>query len=111
MDSQECVTESVFLRAGIAQIVVAHAYGIAVDDIRAARRGVPQTALARQVAMYLTHVVFSIRVSDVARSFGRDRSTCFHAIQKVEDLRDDPELNRMLGWLETTLRGVAGETS
>ncbi|MEI9995749.1 MAG: helix-turn-helix domain-containing protein [Rhizomicrobium sp.] len=94
------------LRAGMTQLVVAHAYGVPLDAIRARSRGVGRAARARQIAMYLTHVVFSMTMADVARGFGRDRSTARHAIQRVEELREDPELNRTLGWLEATLRGV-----
>ena len=95
------------LRAGMTQIVVAHAYGVTIDELRAPKRGARRAALARQVAMYLAHVVFSMNMASVARGFGRDRSTAFHAIQRVEEMREDPELNRTLGWLEATLRGVA----
>ncbi len=94
------------LRAGMTQIVVAHAYGVPLDDIRAPSRGAKQAALARQVAMYLAHIVFAMSMTHVARGFGRDRSTACHAIQRVEAMREDPELNRTLGWLEATLRGV-----
>jgi chromosomal replication initiation ATPase DnaA len=95
------------LRAGMTQIVVAHAYGIPLDDLRGPSRGGPKAAHARQIAMYLAHIVFAMSLSAVARGFRRDRSTARHAIQRVEELREDPELNRTLGWLEATLRGVA----
>ncbi len=95
------------LRAGMTQIVVAHAYGVPLDDIRAPARGAKQAALARQIAMYLAHIVFAMSVSAVARGFRRDPTTVRHAIQRVETMREDPELNRTLGWLEATLLGVA----
>ena len=95
------------LRAGMTQIVVAHAYGVPLDDLRAQSRGAKQAALARQIAMYLAHIVFAMSIRDVARGFRRDYTTCRHAIQRVEELREDPELNRTLGWLEATLRGLA----
>ncbi len=97
------------LRAGMAQIVVAHAYGVELSDIRARSRGESRAARARQIAMYLAHVVFSMTVAEVARGFGRNRSTALYAIQRVEALREDPELNRRLGWLEATLRGAVGQ--
>jgi chromosomal replication initiation ATPase DnaA len=99
------------LRAGMTQIVVAHAYGVPLDDIRAPSGGAKQAALARQIAMYLAHIVFAMSVREVAQGFGRDRSTACHAIQRVEAMRDDPELNRTLGWLEATLRGVVEQRS
>ena len=94
------------LRTSMTQIVVAHAYGVTLDDLRSPSR-VGHIALARQVAMYLAHIVFSMSMTEVGRGFGRDRSTACHAIQRVEAMRDDPELNRTLGWLEATLRVVA----
>ena len=99
------------LRAGMTQIVVAHAYGVPLDELRAPSRGAKQAALARQIAMYLAHIVFAMSMTAVARGFGRDRSTCCHAIQRVEAMREDPELNRTLGWLEATLRGVSEQRS
>ena len=99
------------LHAGMTQIVVAHAYGVPLDDLRAASRGAPQAALARQIAMYLVHIVFALNITAVARCFGRDPSTAFHAIQRIEAMREDPELNRTLGWLEATLRGMTVQRS
>jgi chromosomal replication initiation ATPase DnaA len=94
------------LRASMTQIVVAHAYGVTLDELRAPSRSRSQIALARQIAMYLAHVVFSMSLAEVARGFGRDRSTACHAVQRVEAMRDDPELDRTLVWLEGTLRIV-----
>jgi chromosomal replication initiation ATPase DnaA len=98
---------SIPLCAGVTQILVAQAYGIALDEIRAASRRNSEAAFARQIAMYLAHIVFSLSIGDVARAFARDRSTVCHAIQRVEALRDDPDLDCTLGWLETLLRAIA----
>lgn len=100
-------SESRPLCAGVTQILVAQAYGVALDEIRAVTRRNSQAAFARQIAMYLAHVVFSLSIGEVAKAFARDRSTVCHAIQRVEALRDDPDLDRTLGWLETLLRAVA----
>ena len=95
------------LCAGVTQILVAQAYGVTLDEIRAATRRTSQAALARQISMYLAHVVFSMSIGGIAQAFARDRSTVCHAIQRVEAMRDDPDLDRTLGWLETLLRAVA----
>ncbi len=95
------------LCAGVTQILVAQAYGVALDEICAASRCNSHAAFARQIAMYLVHIVFSLSIGDVAKAFARDRSTVCHAIQRVEALRDDPDLDRTLGWLETLLRAIA----
>ncbi len=98
-------------RAGIAQAVVAHIYDVELKDMRAATRRNPRTALARQIAMYLSHTVFGMTVSQVAAVFRRHRSTACHALHHIEDLRDDPELDRTLAYLETMLRSAAGEAA
>ena len=95
------------LCAGVTQILVAQAYGVALDEIRAATRRTSQAAFARQIAMYLAHVVFSMSIGVIAQAFARDRSTVCHAIQRIEAMREDPDLDRTLGWLETLLRAVA----
>ena len=98
---------SIPLCAGVTQILVAQAFGVAIDEIRAASRCNSHAAFARQIAMYLAHIVFSLSIGDVAKAFARDRSTVCHAIQRVEALRDDPEIDSTLGWLETLLRAIA----
>lgn len=60
-------------------------------------------ALARQIAMYLTHVAFGLTLSEVGRIFLRDRTTVAHACAAIEDLRDDPSFDRALFALENAL--------
>jgi chromosomal replication initiation ATPase DnaA len=48
-----------------------------------------QVALARQVALYLLHTVFSQAYTDVGRLFGRERTTVAYACAAVEDERDN----------------------
>lgn len=95
------------LCAGVTQIVVAQVYGVTLDDLRAATRRTSQVALARQIAMYLVHVAFAMSIGVVAEAFARDRSTVRHAVQRIEAMRDDPDVDRSLGWLETLLRAMA----
>jgi len=92
----------------IAQALVAHVYGIDVKDMRSKKRSNPRAALARQIAMYLSHIVLHMSFSQIGVAFGRDRSTACYALHHVENLRDDPELDRTLVQLETMLRQTAG---
>ncbi|MBV9992556.1 MAG: chromosomal replication initiator DnaA [Alphaproteobacteria bacterium] len=98
-------------RAGMAAAVVAHVYGVTLLDMRSTTRGAPRTALARQVAMYLAHVVFSMGVSEIAAAFARNKTTAHHALRHVEDLRDDPSFDRTLRFLEGLLRDAAGRAT
>ena len=76
------------------------------EDIVAPTRRSQRTALARQVAMYLTHVAFGLNFVRVANAFGRDRTTVAHACRVVEDRRDDPDFDSWLEALETFLRAA-----
>jgi len=59
---------------------------------------------ARQIAMYLTYIVFQWPLERVGAAFGRDRTTAGHACRQVEDRRDDQGLDDMLDRLEACLR-------
>jgi chromosomal replication initiation ATPase DnaA len=53
--------------------------------------------------MYLVNVVFGLSYTETGQLFARDRTTAAHACGAVEDLRDDPVLDRALSTLEATL--------
>lgn len=84
--------------------VVAIAFGVPKAEVTSATRRHPSISLARQVAMYLTHVASMSSVSRVAMAFGRDRSTASHACHIVEDLRDDVDFDARISTLEDFLR-------
>ena len=50
--------------------------------------------------MYLAHVTFGLSYSEIARAFGRDRTTAAHACRLVEERWDDPAVDAVLGSLE-----------
>jgi len=79
-----------------------------IEEIASPTRGRARAALARQVAIYLTHVAFELSLARVAAAFGRDRSTAAHACHKVEDGRDDPAFDACLEDLEACLRSAPG---
>lgn len=91
-------------QASLARMMAAQAYDVPVEEIAAATRRNPRAALARQVAMYLAHVVLGMSMSQIAHEFGRDRTTAAHACQRIEDLREDPSHDCQLEWLEAQLR-------
>lgn len=90
----------------LAAAVVGYATGIAADAIVAPSRGGHGSATARQIAMYLTHIAFSMSLARVASAFGRDRSTVAYACHQTELLRDDPALDAWLDTLEGTLNAA-----
>lgn len=88
------------------QSIVAPLCGVEVDDLLG-RGGEARVAFARQIAMYLMHVLYGHSLTEVAGFFGRHRSTAFYACQKIEDLREDPCFDRQLTQLENLLRSAA----
>jgi chromosomal replication initiation ATPase DnaA len=76
-------------------------------------RGDAPVAEARQLAMYLTHVVLRRTYVEVGSFFGRDRTTVAHACARIEDLRDLPEVEAELARLEAELirRKLLGASS
>jgi chromosomal replication initiation ATPase DnaA len=75
-------------------------FDVDLRDLRAPTRGSTRAAFARQVAMYLAHVVCGLSLTEVGALFARDRTTAAHACRLIEDRRDDPELDGRLEHLE-----------
>jgi len=85
---------------------VAAVFAVDVSDLSAATRRSPRAAFARQVAMYLAHVVCGLSLTEVGALFGRDRTTVAHACEVVEDRRDDPNLDARLEHLERAVAAL-----
>ena len=73
-----------------------------------------QEIFARQIAAYLCQTIFDLSIPRVAELFSRDRTTIVHALNVIEEGRDDPVFNRKLSKVEAFLtesldvfRGVA----
>jgi|GEM_PF-2425006 len=88
----------------VAMHLSAIAFSVSLEELEAATRRKAPVALARQAAMYLVHVTLGMNLTHVGRAFGRDRSTASHACQHIEELRDDPQFDRLLECLEHTLK-------
>lgn len=61
------------------------------------------TARARQLAMYLSHVILGRSLTEIGDAFGRDRTTVSHACAVIEDLRDDPDFDAEVSGFERSL--------
>jgi hypothetical protein len=82
------------------EAAIADAFGVAVADLHATTRRNARAAFARQTAIYLAHVVFGQSYRDAGRLFGRDRTTASHACRLVEERREDPLVDALVGVLE-----------
>lgn len=89
---------------GLIETTVGQVFNILRQDLGSTNRGPARVALARQVAMYLTHVACGLTLTDVGRLFARDRTTVAHACAVVEDLRDDAKFDRVLELVELIVR-------
>ncbi len=89
--------------AELAASIASYAVGIPQHNIVDDARGSPQTAFARQLAMYLCHVGFELSLARVAAAFGRDRSTVAHACREIEDRREDGQFDLWVSALEGML--------
>jgi len=87
---------------------VALVFSVDPSELGAATRRSPRAAFARQVAMYLSHVVCGLSMTEVGSLFSRDRTTVAHACEVVEDRRDDPELDECVERLECAVAAVVG---
>jgi chromosomal replication initiation ATPase DnaA len=79
---------------------VASTRRVPLYDLVDERRGLAAVCEARQLAMYLVHVVLSRPQDVVARLFGRSRATVFHACHVTEDRRESDELEAEIGAIE-----------
>ena len=86
--------------------LVAAERGLSLTVLLQTSRGTAPVAGARQLAMYLTHVVLGRSYTEIGRLFGRDRTTVAHACAIIEDRRDEPAFERQIAALEARLEGI-----
>ena len=80
--------------------LMAALFGVPSRELRRRGRTGNDISRLRQIAMYVAHVVFRFSMRDVGRGFGRDRTTVLYACHLVEDLRDDPDFDRIVSLAE-----------
>lgn len=106
MEGQSAGIERDKASARLAIELASFATGVAAQQIARPSRGRAEAAAARQLAMYLAHVGFSMSLQRVAQAFGRDRSTVAYACHKIEDRRDEERFDRQVEALEELLRNA-----
>ena len=92
------------LIARMAKEIVCEAYSIPHAELMASDRRGAALSRARQIAMYLAHVVGQLTLNEVSEFFHRDRSTVSHACINIEDSRDSPVIELQLDYMERLLR-------
>lgn len=82
-------------------------YGIDEKEIRGQRR-TKNTAMARQVAMYLMRTLTNLSLEDIGRQFeNRNHTTVLSSTRKVEDLlKTDPEMPGVIRDITSNINSI-----
>lgn len=80
--------------------IAAALFNVSGRELRQGGRTSLGVARVRQIAMYVAHVALRLKMVDIGRGFGRDRTTVMHACHLVEDLRDDEDFDRVVAVTE-----------
>ena len=82
---------------------VAKSRDLPAFDILQRPRGEAEVAAARQLVMYLVHVLLGRRQEEVGLLFGRERTTVSYACRMMEERRDCPEVEAEIISIERRL--------
>lgn len=83
---------------------VAARFEVDVGAMLHCSRGEGNVPRARQTGMYLINTLLGRPYDLVGAVFGRHRSTVAHACVIIEDLRDAPEFEAEIAWIEERYR-------
>lgn len=81
--------------------IVAALFNVSGKELREPGRSPINITRVRQVGMYVAHVVLGLKMTEVGRGFGRDRTTVQYACHLIEDLRDDEDFARVVNMTES----------
>lgn len=84
--------------------VVAQALSISEAEIMSRQRAKATIVFARQLSMYLSHVVGQLSLGQVSAEFGRDRTTVSYSCNMIEDRRDSPIFDDQIERMEILLK-------
>jgi hypothetical protein len=80
--------------------VTAALFSVSSKDMRKTGRTSFEISRVRQIAMYVTHVILGLSMAEVGKGFQRERTTVLHACHLIEDMRDDPDFDRIVAMTE-----------
>jgi chromosomal replication initiation ATPase DnaA len=79
-------------------------FNVSGHDLRQANRCSQGIARVRQIAMYLCNTTLGISLTEIGKAICRDRTTVSHAVQLIEDLRDDADFDTIIDQVERITR-------
>jgi chromosomal replication initiation ATPase DnaA len=80
--------------------ILAACFSVPSKELRSQERASACISRIRQVGMYISHVALGLNMKEVASGFCRDRSTVVHACHLIEDLREDPDFDKICATVE-----------
>ncbi|MEP9397181.1 helix-turn-helix domain-containing protein [Mesorhizobium sp. KR2-14] len=83
--------------------IAAALFNVSGKELRRPGRTSLGVSRVRQISMYVAHVILGLNMSDVGRSFGRDRTTVVYACHLIEDMRDVEEFDRVVAMMERVI--------
>ena len=84
--------------------IACQACNVSMHDMMARKRRRAHVAYARQIAMYLAHVVGQLTLGQLSIAFERDRTTIGYACHLIEDRRDSPIFDQQIELMEAEMR-------
>ena len=103
MDAQQRHERNVVARA---TRMVAKTYRVFRPLIFHPRHGSKPVRMARMISQYLAHCSGQVPMGRLAWYFNRSPASIGHNVQAVEDMRDDPDFDRLMTTLETKFDGT-----
>jgi Bacterial dnaA protein helix-turn-helix len=91
--------------------ILAVCFSVPSRDLRSRDRIHASICRVRQIGMYVTHVSLCLNMTEVAKGFGRDRSTVVHSCHLIEDMRDEIEFDRIVGVVERIAQAAFGKNA
>ena len=71
-------------------------YSLKPEDLKGNNRS-KNTAMARQISMYLMRQLTNLSLNDIGRELGRNHTTALSSIRKIEDLmRSEPDMTAVI---------------
>lgn len=85
------------------------AFGVDPRCLESGDRMEQKVSDARQVGMYIAHVLMELTPEQVSKFVGRDPSTVRHGIERVEDRRDIEQFDNILTAVEAFAKQLTSE--
>lgn len=91
------------LAARFVNQMIAAAYEISGERLLRRDRGVIKVNRPRQISMYLMNTALSLKFTEIAEFYDKDRTTVSHACRVIEEMRDNVEFDMRILEFENTI--------